>query len=54
VSYSVLEVEGPAHERLFTCAALIDGTQMGEGAGRTKKDAEQEAAQQALAAIEAE
>ena len=54
VSYSVLEVEGPAHERRFTCAALIDGTQMGEGAGRTKKDAEQEAARQALAAIEAE
>jgi ribonuclease-3 len=54
VSYSVLEVEGPAHERRFTCAALIDGKQMGEGAGRTKKDAEQEAAQQALAAIEGE
>ncbi|HSS73159.1 MAG TPA: ribonuclease III [Gaiellaceae bacterium] len=52
VSYSVLEVEGPAHERRFTCAAVIDGTQMGEGAGRTKKDAEQEAARQALAAIE--
>ena len=54
VSYSVLEIEGPAHERRFTCAALIDGTQMGEGAGRTKKDAEQEAACEALAAIEAE
>ena len=54
VSYSVIEVEGPAHERRFRCAALIDGTQMGEGAGRTKKDAEQEAACEALAAIEAE
>jgi ribonuclease III len=54
VSYSVLEVEGPAHERRFTCAALIDGQQMGEGAGRTKKDAEQEAARQALEAIEAQ
>jgi ribonuclease III len=54
VSYSVIEVEGPAHERRFTCAALIDGQQMGAGAGRTKKDAEQEAARQALAAIEAE
>ena len=54
VSYSVLEVEGPAHERRFTCAALIDGAQMGEGAGRTKKDAEQEAAREALAAIETE
>ena len=53
VSYSVLEIEGPAHERRFTCAALIEGTQMGEGAGRTKKDAEQEAAREALAAIEA-
>jgi ribonuclease-3 len=54
VSYSVLEIEGPAHERRFTCAALIGGTQMGEGAGPTKKDAEQEAAREALAAIEAE
>ena len=54
VSYSVLEVEGPAHERRFTCAAMIDGLQMGEGAGRTKKDAEQEAARRALEAIEAE
>lgn len=54
VSYSVLEVEGPAHERRFTCAAMIEGVQMGEGAGRTKKDAEQEAARQALEAIEAE
>jgi len=53
VSYSVLEVEGPAHERRFTCAAMIDGLQMGEGAGRTKKDAEQEAARQALEAVEA-
>jgi ribonuclease III len=54
VSYSVIEVEGPAHERRFTCAAVIDGQQVGEGAGRTKKDAEQEAARQALASLEAE
>ncbi len=52
VTYSVVEVEGPAHDRWFTCAALIDGEQMGEGAGRTKKNAEQEAARQALAALE--
>ena len=51
VAYSVLEVEGPAHDRRFTCAALIDGVQMGEGEGRTKKDAEQEAAREALAAL---
>ena len=35
-------------------AALIDGKQLGEGAGRTKKDAEQEAARQALESLEAE
>jgi ribonuclease III len=52
VVYTVVEVEGPAHERRFTCAALIDGRQMGEGGGRTKKDAEQEAAREALAALE--
>jgi len=54
VTYSVIEVEGPAHERRFTCAALIDGEQVGEGEGRTKKDAEQEAARQALATLELE
>ena len=54
VSYSVLEVEGPPHDRTFTCAAVIDGEQVGVGSGRTKKDAEQEAAREALAALDAE
>jgi ribonuclease-3 len=53
VVYSVVEVEGPAHERRFTCAALIDGEQAGRGTGRTKKDAEQEAARQALETLTA-
>src|SRR5204863_4456885 len=48
VMYAVLEVEGPAHERTFTCAAVIDGAQLGTGSGRTKKEAEQEAAREAL------
>jgi ribonuclease-3 len=48
VSYSVLEIEGPPHERLFTAAANIDGAQAGVGRGRSKKDAEQEAAKEAL------
>ena len=52
VIYTVLEAEGPAHDRRFTCAALIDGEQVGSGAGRTKKDAEQEAAREALERIE--
>jgi ribonuclease-3 len=51
VAYTVLAIEGPAHERYFSCAALIDGKELGTGTGRTKKDAEQAAAKQALEAI---
>jgi len=48
VSYSVLQVEGPPHDRRFTCAASVDGEQAGIGHGHSKKAAEQEAARQAL------
>ena len=48
VSYAVLEVEGPAHDRRFSCAAVIDGEQLGIGTGESKKEAEQEAAKEAL------
>jgi ribonuclease-3 len=51
VTYKVLVVEGPAHERRFTCAAVVDGRDAGVGTGRTKKDAEQAAAREALAAF---
>jgi ribonuclease-3 len=54
VTYTVLDIEGPAHERHFSCAAQIDGEELGTGTGRTKKDAEQAAAQMALAAISGE
>jgi ribonuclease-3 len=49
VSYSVLEVEGPPHDRRFTCAAVIDGEEVGVGTGASKKAAEQAAAREALA-----
>jgi ribonuclease III len=48
VSYNVLDVQGPPHDRTFTCAALIDGKEAGVGKGRSKKAAEQAAARQAL------
>jgi ribonuclease-3 len=54
VVYAVLETEGPAHDRRFTCAALIDGEQRGIGIGSTKKEAEQEAARQALESLAGE
>jgi ribonuclease-3 len=51
VSYVVLTAEGPPHERHFTCAAIVDGEQLGVGEGRSKKAAEQEAAREALQRI---
>jgi ribonuclease III len=53
VSYSVLDVDGPPHDRTFTCAAVIDGEEAGVGKGPSKKAAEQEAAREALAKLAA-
>jgi ribonuclease-3 len=52
VSYIVLDVDGPPHDRRFTCAAVIDEEQVGVGHGRSKKAAEQEAAREALSKLE--
>ena len=51
VVYTVVDVEGPPHERRFVCAATIEGEQLGVGRGTTKKAAEQEAAALALIAL---
>jgi ribonuclease III len=48
VTYAVLEVQGPPHDRTFRCAAVIDGVEAGVGTGRSKKAAEQAAAREAL------
>jgi ribonuclease-3 len=48
VNYTVLDVEGPPHDRTFTAAATVEGEEVGVGRGRSKKDAEQQAAMQAL------
>jgi len=53
VTYSVLDVDGPPHDRTFTCAAVIDGEEAGGGKGPSKKAAEQEAAREALAKLSA-
>jgi ribonuclease-3 len=53
VMYMEISAEGPAHDRRFTCAAVVDGEELGRGEGRRKKDAEQEAARAALARVEA-
>jgi ribonuclease III len=53
VAYAEISVEGPPHERRFTCAAVIDGEELGRGEGQTKKAAEQEAAREALGKLDA-
>jgi ribonuclease-3 len=52
VTYSVVAVEGPAHDRLFTCEALVAGVPRGLGTGRSKKEAQQVAAEEALAFLQ--
>jgi len=52
VTYDVVDEQGPPHDRLFSVSATIAGVEVGRGRGRSKKDAEQEAAQVALEALE--
>ena len=52
VTYAEISVDGPPHERSFTCAAIIAGEELGRGEGPTKKAAEQEAAREVLAKLE--
>jgi len=49
IEYEQLEATGPAHERVFKMRVLINKTERGRGSGRTKKEAEQQAAKIALA-----
>jgi ribonuclease-3 len=48
VGYEVVLEEGPPHDRAFTVQASVDGAAAGQGSGRSKKAAEQEAARAAL------
>ena len=48
VSYDVVDETGPPHDRTFEVAAMLDGEQVGRGEGRSKKTAEQAAAEEAL------
>lgn len=43
-----VEGRGPDHDRRFSAVVTVNGTEYGSGDGRSKKQAEQEAARQAL------
>jgi len=54
VDYEIESEEGPPHDRRFVALALVDGEELGRGSGKTKKAAEQSAAERALDRLEAE
>ncbi len=51
VEYSVAREQGPPHDPTFTVSATVGGQELARGAGRSKKDAEQEAARLALESL---
>lgn len=48
LEYRIIEERGPAHEREFVAEVRMDGRPLGQGTGRSKKEAEQQAAAVAL------
>ena len=53
VQYVVVSDTGPAHAKHFQSIAVVGGVEIGRGAGRSKKDSEQEAARVALQHLDA-
>ena len=53
IEYELIGESGPDHDKRFTFCVKINGTVAGEGTGRTKKEAEQLAAQKALEELKA-
>lgn len=51
--YHTLAAEGPPHDRTFSVSVEVAGTTLGEGTGRTKREAEANAASAAVAALSA-
>lgn len=49
VQYVILQEDGPDHHKVFTAGVYCRGELAGRGSGRSKKDAEQQAAKEALA-----
>lgn len=46
--YKVLEDEGPDHQKIFTVGVFVEEKMIGRGKGRSKQEAEERAAKQAL------
>ena len=48
IEYKLQKEEGPEHDKLFTIDLFFNGKKIGEGQGKSKKQAEQEAAHYAI------
>jgi ribonuclease-3 len=51
VTYYLVEAVGPAHDKRFTVEVRLDDTVLGRGSGKSKKEAETEAAHIALESL---
>ena len=51
LEYKILQEKGPAHNKEFVSRVSLNGEELGIGVGRSKKEAEQRAAQMALAKL---
>jgi len=51
-AYEVTDTVGPPHRRVFHVRVLVDGRVVGEGSGGSKKEAEMNAAADALASLD--
>ena len=52
IRYEIIDSHGPDHAKIFTAAVSVDGVRVGTGTGHTKKQAQAQAAKDALAALE--
>lgn len=52
--YKVLNEEGPPHAKIFTIGVVINNEVLGEGTGKSKQEAEENAAKEALTHLKAQ
>ena len=51
LNYEIVDEKGPAHNRTFVSRVLLNERELGVGKGKSKKEAEQQAAQSAIAVL---
>ncbi len=49
--YRILDEQGPDHDKVYTAGVFLNGEQVANGTGRSKQEAEKDAAQKAIEAL---